>query len=74
MPSGGPPRFPGPGSLDRALALVRFLRTECAWDRVQTAESLIPHLLEETRLTDTGLPQDEHRSGATSHRFPQAIL
>ena len=41
-------RFPGPGALDRALALVRFLRTECPWDRAQTAESLIPHLLEET--------------------------
>jgi MazG family protein len=41
-------RFPGPGALDRALALVRFLRAECDWDRVQTAESLIPHLLEET--------------------------
>lgn len=42
------PRFPGPGELDRALELVRFLRRECSWDRVQTAESLIPHLLEET--------------------------
>jgi MazG family protein len=42
------PRFPGPGTLDRALELVRFLRVECSWDRAQTAESLIPHLLEET--------------------------
>jgi ATP diphosphatase len=41
-------RFPGPGTLDRALELVRFLRVECSWDRVQTAETLIPHLLEET--------------------------
>jgi len=41
-------RFPGPGALDRALALVRFLRAECPWDREQTAESLVPHLLEET--------------------------
>lgn len=41
-------RFPGPGTLDRALELVRFLRVECSWDRAQTAESLIPHLLEET--------------------------
>ena len=41
-------RFPGPGTLDRALELVRFLRRECPWDREQTAESLIPHLLEET--------------------------
>ena len=43
-----PPRFGSEGALDRALALVRFLRTECDWDRAQTAESLIPHLLEET--------------------------
>jgi len=41
-------RFPGPGTLDRALSLVRHLRSECAWDAEQTAESLIPHLLEET--------------------------
>lgn len=41
-------RFPGPGALDRALDLVRFLRVECSWDREQTAESLVPHLLEET--------------------------
>jgi MazG family protein len=34
--------------MDRALALVRFLRAECLWDRQQTAESLVPHLLEET--------------------------
>ena len=40
--------FSGPGSLERALALVRFLRKECPWDQEQTAESLIPHLLEET--------------------------
>ncbi len=42
-----PLRFEGPGALDRALDLVRFLRIECEWDRAQTAESLIPHLLEE---------------------------
>jgi MazG family protein len=40
-------RFPGPGTLDRALRLVRFLRAECPWDRDQTAQSLVPHLLEE---------------------------
>ncbi len=47
-PGPAPHRFPGPGTLDRALSLVRFLRTECPWDRAQTAESLVPHLLEET--------------------------
>ena len=44
----GPHHFPGPGTLDRALRLVRFLREHCPWDREQTSESLIPHLLEET--------------------------
>ena len=37
-----------PGTLDRALALVRLLRAHCAWDAEQTASSLVPHLLEET--------------------------
>lgn len=41
------PSFEGPGEMDRALALVRFLRRECPWDRAQTPETLIPHLLEE---------------------------
>ena len=41
-------RFPGPGTLDRAVRLVRFLRENCPWDAEQTAESLVPHLLEET--------------------------
>lgn len=36
------------GSLDRALALVSFLRRHCPWDGAQTARSLIPHLLEES--------------------------
>lgn len=40
-------RFEGPGALDRALTLVRFLRQNCPWDEAQTAESLVPHLLEE---------------------------
>ena len=40
--------FPGPGTLDRAVRLVRFLRENCPWDAEQTAESLIPYLLEET--------------------------
>jgi nucleoside triphosphate diphosphatase len=48
QPAPSEPRFPGPGELDRALALVRFLRLNCPWDRAQTPESLIPHLLEES--------------------------
>ncbi len=42
------PRFDGPGALDRALDLVRFLRANCPWDKAQTPHTLIPHLLEET--------------------------
>ena len=42
----GPPDL-GSGHMDRALELVRFLRVECPWDRKQTPESLVPHLLEE---------------------------
>ena len=38
----------GPGSLDRAVNLIRFLREHCEWDRSQTPEKLIPHLLEES--------------------------
>ena len=37
----------GAGHLDRAVELVRHLRVECPWDRKQTPESLVPHLLEE---------------------------
>ncbi|MBI4409116.1 MAG: nucleoside triphosphate pyrophosphohydrolase [Gemmatimonadetes bacterium] len=36
-----------PAQLDRALALVRFLRAGCPWDAAQTPRSLLPYLLEE---------------------------
>ncbi len=36
------------GSLDRALDLVRFLRSGCPWDAAQTPVSLTPYLLEES--------------------------
>lgn len=39
------------GRLDRALELVRFLRSACPWDAAQTAVSLVPHLLEEAAET-----------------------
>jgi len=42
---------PVEGVLDRALALVQYLRAHCPWDREQTARSLVPHLLEETHET-----------------------
>ena len=37
--------------LDRALALVRFLRVNCPWDAAQTPTSLLPYLLEEAHET-----------------------
>ena len=36
------------GTLARALALVRLLRVHCPWDAAQTANTLVPHLIEET--------------------------
>lgn len=46
---GTPPSLPTPDrALDRALALVEFLRARCPWDAAQTPASLIPYLLEES--------------------------
>lgn len=39
------------GELDRALALVQYLRLHCPWDAAQTHRSLIPYLLEESHET-----------------------
>jgi nucleoside triphosphate diphosphatase len=57
---------PAAGTLDRALAVVRYLRAHCPWDQKQTPTSLIPHLLEESREVvaaihdrDDGALQDE---------------
>ena len=44
-PRGGPS---GPGVLDRALEVVRFLRAGCPWDAAQTPVSLTAYLLEES--------------------------
>ena len=74
--SEGSPRPDGPGAeggpagtfasqtaaLDRALVLVAYLRARCAWDRKQTALSLVPHLLEETFETVAAI-QEEDTSG-----------
>lgn len=46
-PQTPPPPDLGDGALERASELVRFLRVHCSWDRAQTPESLLPHLLEE---------------------------
>ena len=42
-----PHHTPAEQVLDRALALVRFLRANCPWDAAQTPRSLLPYLLEE---------------------------
>ncbi len=62
--SNGPTRNPAEdGVLDRALALVRFLRAGCPWDAVQTPVSLTPYLLEESlELADAILEEaDDER-------------
>lgn len=43
-----PDPTPAPGALDRALALVEFLRANCPWDAAQTPRSLRRYLLEES--------------------------
>jgi nucleoside triphosphate diphosphatase len=48
QPETGPTPAPAAGVLDRALALVEFLRARCPWDAAQTPSSLTKHLLEES--------------------------
>ncbi len=50
------------GTLDRALALVRYLRAHCPWDARQTARSLVPYLLEETRETVEAIHSDDREA------------
>jgi ATP diphosphatase len=44
--------------LDRALALVRFLRARCDWDAAQTPHTLVPYLLEEAHETAEAITHD----------------
>jgi MazG family protein len=47
--------------LDRSLELVIFLRKNCPWDGAQTAQTLIPHLLEESQeVVDAIRSEDQH--------------
>ena len=50
MPHESPTLEPleGPCTLDRAMALVSYLRVHCPWDQAQTPRSLIKHLVEES--------------------------
>lgn len=41
--------------LERAVAMVADLRHRCAWDRVQTRETLRPYLIEEVHELDAAL-------------------
>ncbi len=50
---------PAPGTLDRALGVVRFLREHCPWDREQTPRSLVPYLLEEAAETAAAVRADD---------------
>ena len=42
-------------ALGRAMAMVRDLRSRCAWDRAQTRETLRPYLVEEVLEVDQAL-------------------
>lgn len=47
QPDENPHSKPASATLDRALALVEFLRARCSWDAAQTPSSLRRYLLEE---------------------------
>jgi len=60
------PAHPSGGVLDRALALVEFLRARCPWDAAQTPDSLRRYLIEEAHevvdaidASDPALLRDE---------------
>ncbi len=42
-------------ALGRSMAMVRDLRIRCAWDRVQTRDTLRPYLVEEVHELDQAL-------------------
>ncbi len=42
-------------ALDRAVAMVADLRNRCAWDKVQTRETLRPYLIEEAHELDAAI-------------------
>lgn len=60
-PSPPAPR-PVPGSLDRAVEMVHFLRAHCPWDAVQTPASLVPYLLEESHEVVDAIGADDPRA------------
>ncbi|HEU0054237.1 MAG TPA: nucleoside triphosphate pyrophosphohydrolase [Longimicrobium sp.] len=48
--------------LDRALALVEFLRARCPWDAAQTSASMAPYLLEEAHETADAIARGDARA------------
>ncbi len=46
-------------ALDRAVAMVRDLRERCAWDRVQTRDTLRPYLIEEVHELDHAISEGD---------------
>jgi nucleoside triphosphate diphosphatase len=46
-------------ALGRAMAIVRDLRRRCAWDRVQTRDTLRPYLVEEVLELDHAIAEGE---------------
>jgi nucleoside triphosphate diphosphatase len=48
-------------ALDRAMAMVRDLRSRCPWDRAQTRETLRPYLVEEALELDHALAEGDTR-------------
>lgn len=54
-----PPPAPTSGALDRALALVEFLRARCPWDAAQTPHSLRRYLLEEAHEVVDAIDADD---------------
>ncbi len=56
------PPAPVGGVLDRALALVGFLRARCLWDGAQTPASLTRYLLEEAHEVAAAIAADDPRA------------
>lgn len=46
-------------ALGRAMAMVRELRVRCAWDQVQTRETLRPYLIEEVHELDHAIGSED---------------
>jgi ATP diphosphatase len=61
-------------ALGRAVAMVRDLRARCAWDRVQTRETLRPYLVEEMLELDQALAENDELGDFLLHLAWQVVL